>query len=173
MGQYFKLINLDKKEYVSPYDIDGVGKLWEWMANINECGVITLLLSERWAGDRVALVGDYDESKLYDIASTEYKNVSKDAGNLYKNYKQNKQTIYAVNKSANEYISGSFKQVSMCLVMLLRKSSEGGGGDINEDYETAGIWAGDRIVVQEESPQKKCKDINSQVYKDTFSFYKS
>jgi len=169
MGQYFNLINEDKKEF-----LEG-GKLWEWMANINECGVITLLLFDRWAGDRVALVGDYDESKLYDIASKKYKNIYSRVKNLYKKYEPyKKETIYyAVNKSTNEYISGSFKQVSMCLVMLLRKSSEGGGGDIHEDYETAGIWAENKIVVQKEEPPKTYDNINSQVYKDTFSFYKS
>ena len=30
---------------------------------------------------------------------------------------------------------------------LLRKSNEGGGGDIRKDYKNAGRWAGDRIVI--------------------------
>lgn len=33
------------------------------------------------------------------------------------------------------------------LIFLCRKSSEGGGGDIQKDYKHAGRWAGDRIVV--------------------------
>jgi hypothetical protein len=44
MGQYYKLVNLDKKEFVSPWEIGGVAKLWEWAANHTQCGPITLLL---------------------------------------------------------------------------------------------------------------------------------
>ena len=33
------------------------------------------------------------------------------------------------------------------LLFLLRQSSEGGGGDIREDYKFAGRWANNRIVV--------------------------
>jgi hypothetical protein len=171
MGQYFKLVNLDKKEFVSPYDIGGVAKLWEWMANENECGVITLLLSGRWAGDRVVLVGDYDKSNLYEIAEKKYKNISSYAKKLYEIYKPNGKKIYAINKTTNEYISGSFKQVSICLVMLLRKSSESGGGDIEKIYDTAGLWAKNKIVVQEKEPPKEYENINSRVYRDAFDFY--
>lgn len=33
MGQYFRVVNKTKKEYVSPWDIGGGAKLWEWCAN--------------------------------------------------------------------------------------------------------------------------------------------
>lgn len=33
MGQYFRAVNATKKEYVDPWDIGGVAKLWEWCAN--------------------------------------------------------------------------------------------------------------------------------------------
>jgi len=95
MGQYFKAVNIDKKEYVCPWCIGGVAKLWEWAANA-QGAVFTLLLRKsdgsgggdyygyhrgydegspvpkhdaivgHWAGDRVMLVGDYDSSKLWD-----------------------------------------------------------------------------------------------------------
>jgi hypothetical protein len=96
MGQYFCLANLDKREYVCPWCIGSGAKLWEWAANTSgavgtillrksdeggggdyygyqrgnsEGGPITPPLSRivgRWAGDRIALVGDYDSSKLWD-----------------------------------------------------------------------------------------------------------
>ena len=80
MGQYYFLVNMDKKEYVNPWKIEGLAKVWEWAANISQAGPIVLLLgwsnkggggdpdwdhpdvkdiAGRWAGDRVALVGDY------------------------------------------------------------------------------------------------------------------
>lgn len=96
MGQYFTAVNLDKKEYVCPWCVSGVAKLWEWAANT--WGAIFVLLLRKsdeggggdycgyhngcdeggpircpknrlvgsWAGDRVVLVGDYDSSQLWD-----------------------------------------------------------------------------------------------------------
>lgn len=132
MGQYFKALNLDKREVVCPWCLGGGAKLWEWAAN-SYGAIFTLLLRKssatgggdfhdpltprpreiqldmsneerahasfiaaimqgvaaegrpvdvpadsivgRWAGDRVVLVGDYDESKLWDELPT-FRNVS-------------------------------------------------------------------------------------------------
>ena len=110
MGQYFKIVNLDKREYIKPDS----NKLWEFCAN-NEARLLPWLLAKgpqdgtnlshtdrngepierregedfdaylkrvneganapigqghfktpgRWAGDRIVVVGDYDESGLY------------------------------------------------------------------------------------------------------------
>ncbi len=174
MGQYFLLVNEDKKEYVSPWAIDGGGKLWEWIANIDECGVITSLVLDGWGGDNIVLIGDYDESKLYDVVEKSYKEISKRAKSLFMKNKdiiRSKSKIYAINETTKEYVYGSFKQVSMCLTLLLRKSSEGGGGDIYNDYESAGAWAENKIVIKSEKPSKKYADINSAVYKEAFDFY--
>lgn len=110
MGQYFAAVNTDKKEFVCPWCVGGVAKLWEWAAN-PWGAVFTLLLRKsdeggggdfygyhkgcaeggpipcppypivgRWAGDRVALVGDYDSSKLWDelYERRTFRNISKD-----------------------------------------------------------------------------------------------
>ena len=88
MGQYFKIINEDKKEVVSPWRIGGGAKFFEWLYN-NQARVLVWLLRKsnetgggdiadpatyptlgRWAGDRVTLIGDYDESGLWDTADT-------------------------------------------------------------------------------------------------------
>lgn len=82
MGQWYLLANLSKQEYVSPGGIKGGSKAWEWAANIAQAGPIVLLLgwsnntgggdpdwdhpdikpiAGRWAGDRIALIGDYYE----------------------------------------------------------------------------------------------------------------
>jgi len=91
MGQYFKIVNYDKREYVDPWEIGGTAKLFEWCAN-PQAGVFPFLLARsddgersfrdeyptagRWAGDRVALVGDYDRSGDYQAAEREFRNVS-------------------------------------------------------------------------------------------------
>jgi hypothetical protein len=88
MGQYFQAVNLDKREFVCPWCVGEVAKLWEWAANPHGA-LFTLLLRKsteggggdfhgvtyeqnpqaivgRWAGDRVVLCGDYDDSHLWD-----------------------------------------------------------------------------------------------------------
>ena len=90
MGQYWKLVNLDKREYVHPHELGSGLKLWEQLANHPGTGAALIILCAampeargggdfhmetgdpeydeiakrtigRWAGDRIALVGDYAE----------------------------------------------------------------------------------------------------------------
>jgi hypothetical protein len=123
MGQYFKAVNLDKREVVCPWCLNGGAKLLEWAVN-RYGAVFTLLLRQssetgggdyggpgpqfiemtedtnigeiiakglaregmkmsvpsssvvgRWAGDRITLIGDYDESGLWSKLKT-YTNIS-------------------------------------------------------------------------------------------------
>ena len=81
MGQYFRIVNQDKEEYLNPWEAGTGAKLWEICAN-NLGRILPFLLRKsneggggdiqkdyetagRWAGDRVVVVGDYDESGLY------------------------------------------------------------------------------------------------------------
>lgn len=99
MGQYFRAVNLDKKEYICPWEIGGAAKLWEWCAN-RQAGIFPFLLRKsneggggdikkdyktagRWAGSRIVLIGDYDESRLWDKLEEEYKDISRE---LVKDY---------------------------------------------------------------------------------------
>ena len=106
MGQYHKLINITKKEYVVGYDIGILAKHYEQigfegsMADVLYC----LMIAQgndyrgggdvsghkyigRWTGDDVAIVGDYyddklgDNHKYYNLydeveANKDYKNIS-------------------------------------------------------------------------------------------------
>ena len=92
MGQYFMVINTDKKEYLMPHDFGSGLKFLEFTSD--SCGVLTGLahllgqssdpsgmmadpeITGRWIGDHVVIVGDYDESKLYDTAYDTYENIS-------------------------------------------------------------------------------------------------
>jgi len=92
VGEYFKAVNVSKKEYVD-HGYLGVSKLWEWCVN-KEAGLFPYLLRKsnesgggdisnpdakyagRWAGDEVYLVGDYDKSDLYEKAGNEFTNIS-------------------------------------------------------------------------------------------------
>lgn len=80
MGQYYKIINLDKKEFLNPWKLDSGAKAWEQLANPwPGRALLTLVLSSpeprgggdlgddeiigRWAGDRIIMVGDYAEAE--------------------------------------------------------------------------------------------------------------
>lgn len=83
MGQYFMLVNKDKKEFVNPHTM-GCGLKFMEMCCMgasmgpallylvvqstgegNGDGLIGGTLRGHWAGDRIVLVGDYDDSQLY------------------------------------------------------------------------------------------------------------
>lgn len=78
MGQYWIPVNLDKREFISPHKLGDGLKLWEQLANGAAAKGLVILLAAmpeprgggdlqpdpiigRWAGDRIALVGDYAE----------------------------------------------------------------------------------------------------------------
>lgn len=134
MGQYFKAVNLDKREVVCPWCLSGGAKLWEWAVNAHGA-VFTLLLRKstgsgggdynvpgpyivelsdssqdlgyiigkaavregmpapipshsivgRWAGDRVALVGDYDDTFNWDDLDS-YTNITRQVVNEWNQF---------------------------------------------------------------------------------------
>lgn len=77
MGQYHKLVNLDKKEYVEPLDLGMGSKQYEHTGGFDgsladAMYILTMTspasgggdfpmtdASGRWAGDRVVILGDY------------------------------------------------------------------------------------------------------------------
>ena len=82
MGQYWLPVNLDKKEFIDPHVLGAGLKLWEQLASHPGTGAALVVLCAampeargggdlkanpdivgRWAGDRIALVGDYAERK--------------------------------------------------------------------------------------------------------------
>lgn len=81
MGQYFFVVNLDRREYLAPLQLGCGAKLLEIAANpcLNVLAFLLRQSSEtgggdirkpyanagRWAGNRIAIVGDYDESGIF------------------------------------------------------------------------------------------------------------
>lgn len=79
MGQYYIVSNVDKREYIDPQRVGSGLKLWE-ICSSNLPRLLPYLLRQstgtgmgdpdgvhvgHWAGDRVVIVGDYDESDTY------------------------------------------------------------------------------------------------------------
>lgn len=62
MGQYFKIINVDKKQQLKPNDFSNFRKLMEFSYEGNlYIMALYKLLETKWKGDRVYLTGDYDD----------------------------------------------------------------------------------------------------------------
>ena len=74
MGQYYKIVNLDKEEYLYCFDYDCGAKLMESSyitsdLETNEyMSTLSHLIDGEWKGDRVVMVGDYAD---YSWASEE------------------------------------------------------------------------------------------------------
>lgn len=83
MGQYYKIVNLDKREYVRPWDCGDGAKLMEFgLSAQGTMSCLAILLADgnnrgggdlrsdnpiigSWAGDRVVVTGDYaDDGKF-------------------------------------------------------------------------------------------------------------
>lgn len=85
MGQYHKVINMDKKFIYSPTSLANGLKLLEQGESLTSTSALALLLSGGWNGERVFLLGDYVEEEdvsgvdnaveLYEEATNNYKNV--------------------------------------------------------------------------------------------------
>lgn len=103
MGQYYKIVNIKKKQYITPHTFGDGSKLMEFSMSAN--GVLAglaILLADgngrgggdlhsendivgSWAGDNIVVAGDYadtgkfvkePEQNLYEVASSEGEDVS-------------------------------------------------------------------------------------------------
>ena len=103
MGQYYKIVNIKKKQYISPHTFGDGSKLMEFSMSAN--GVLAglaILLADgngrgggdlhsendivgSWAGDNIVVAGDYAEAgkfvkepeqNLYEVASSEGEDIS-------------------------------------------------------------------------------------------------
>lgn len=105
MGQYHKVYNLDKKEFIHPHDIDNGLKLYEQVGHISSTStaLFALLANSnargggdfpkhtligRWAGDRVLIQGDYAGEEDTNYQTPEkleaFTNISKDVADMLK-----------------------------------------------------------------------------------------
>lgn len=154
MGQYFHVVNLDKKVSIAPFEVKQPTKLTEHSFIGNPLmNHISALLATHWKGDRVVWAGDYAEAKdepFHDFAN----------GNLYQtDYPQEKnlpqiyeEVVLFANYDKHEYFT--LDNLPVCsygltihpLSILVATSNGQGGGDyFGPNKELAGRWKGDRI----------------------------
>jgi len=88
MGQYYYVVNLDKKQFLHPHKFDEGLKLMEFgCSSEGTLTALALLLADgngrgggdaqssdpligSWAGDRIVVAGDYADAGKYGIAGT-------------------------------------------------------------------------------------------------------
>jgi hypothetical protein len=114
MGQYYKIVNLDKKQYMEPWTFDDGAKLLEFgMSAEGTMTALAILLADgngrgggdlndepnplvgSWAGDRIVISGDYadegrftdDKENLYHISSEQYLDIGPTMLKIMKNHK--------------------------------------------------------------------------------------
>lgn len=72
MGQYYKIVNTTKKEFIEPWEYDSGAKLMEFSFMNDELktnkfvSVLYNLIQNRWKGDNVYIVGDYADANWFE-----------------------------------------------------------------------------------------------------------
>jgi hypothetical protein len=103
MGQYHKVYNVDKREYIEPHEINNGLKLVEQIGYEHSTSTALFLLLAnsngrgggdveehefigRWAGDRIVVQGDYAEAgdQGYIYNPEQYINISSDIDHMLK-----------------------------------------------------------------------------------------
>ena len=63
MGQYYRIVNVDKREVMVSFDFGNGQKLMEWSYVDNYMtNALLNLLADEWKGDRVYVIGDYADT---------------------------------------------------------------------------------------------------------------
>lgn len=79
MGQYYRIINVDKEEVLYSFDFGNGQKLMEWSYCENPmCLAMLNLMADEWKGDRVYVVGDYADDSEDECWVDAYKAIGRD-----------------------------------------------------------------------------------------------
>ena len=99
MGQYFIIVNIEKREYIHPHDIKRGAKLLELSKDPIIYGLMSLLQAKNkektalhlgsWANDKILFIGDSEDSSFFKQVVVSFKNISKEAYNEYLNFSIN------------------------------------------------------------------------------------
>lgn len=170
MGQYYQVINLDKRLQMSAHSYDSGVKLMEhsWVGN-HFMAAVTGFLAIQWKGDRIVWAGDYADAGLFIEEGYENMNLQEYADHAKFRKRTRKFDPENVNKKYPIIVDHDLKQfVDIRTVpestfdgwhihplSLLTASGNGrGGGDYHgTGMEYVGTWAGHHISVESEVPE--------------------
>lgn len=172
MGQYYKVVNIDKEEVVTSYDVDSNGaKLMEHSFKGN-CfvGAIMTLLKNKWKGDRVIWLGDY-----YEIGENPKVNIDWGTIKKYKTiipkpstpkrcFINNITQKKSIDLTACTITDRDYGDWALHPLSLLTACGNGkGGGDFSKEdappiAEYIGAWAGDTLSVTSKPLFNSCEE---------------
>lgn len=167
MGQYYKPINLETRNYVYSHSFNDGLKLMEhsWMKNEMVMFVESLIAEGgAWFGKPLVWAGDYaDKEKdsthnLYQLVNGE---VTPDAGYKTKHYR------YIINKTKKCFVDKTNVpednvgwQIHPLPLLTCEGNGEGGGDFFGTDNNSlVGSWARDIITVSHEKPNEKYTEL--------------
>lgn len=105
MGQYYVIANIDKKEYIKPEYMKLMEFSWQNSYAIAE---LLAMLEEKWAGDRISVVGDYAENIPKDVKEASEKWLEENP-NEAKEYEEDGLSLYSwIHEDFKEIKSSSF-----------------------------------------------------------------
>jgi len=165
MGQYYKPVNIDKKEFVYSHDYENGLKLMEhsWIEN-DFVAIVENLIKKggAWYKNRIVWAGDYAENEpntnenLYDLVGEEP---------IKPKSKRDKKLRYLKNLDTKEFVNLSKVPVSEVyndfkfrihpLPLLTCEGNGQGGGDYfgQDKNNLIGKWARNRVTIQSHKPK--------------------
>lgn len=161
MGQYYKAINRETMEWVSPYDYNNGAKLMEhsYIGNSYVEAVEFLLIEgNRWHLKPIVWAGDYADKErgkgenLYTLAKKPSLQMLIEA--VPEDYH------FLINADAKEYVDKrkcpTFNDDWQIhpLPLLTADGNGRGGGDYHESSVYVGRWSGQRIALVKEIPDE-------------------
>lgn len=175
MGQYYKPVSVDKMEHVYSHEYDNGLKLMEhsWIGN-NFVAVVERLIAKggRWYGDRIVWAGDYADEEPDHSEGENLYSLSENNKIKPKPVKNNgnPEFRFIVNMDKKQFVDlekvpvsnvwtdpdtkKEYKYFIHPLPLLTCEGNGRGGGDFRGDEKKlVGVWARDRITVQNELPE--------------------
>ena len=161
MGQYYKPVSIDKKEWVLSHDYDNGLKLMEHSYIGNTfVEIVEILLTEinGWYKNRIVWAGDcadnekHKKKNLYELIGKDKNIIKPVVRKLDKKYR------YLCNHSKKEFvdkrkIKKDKNDYKINPLPLLTCEGNGrGGGDFRGEDERIGAWARDIISLEEKAP---------------------
>ena len=160
MGQYYDILNLDKKEHLYFDDLN-CAKLWDYYNSFEYDCALKNLFSGRWNGDNVILLGDYcdnaeADSFVYNIIQKirieySYNGIMQDYPEDFTDItydRRDKGFRFVYNHHTKQYIDYDRIWNSLCkptiyhLVLLLAVGNGYGMGDYDRyNDQFVGCWA--------------------------------
>ena len=171
MGQYYKVVNVDKKEVLEPHDFNEGMKLMEHAYHGNSLvNAFFRLMETDWDGDRVVWAGDYGEGEfdVYNETDVPPSDLEFLKTPLKEDLELDDEVEYSfeelveerwgdyvfVNYDKKEYVelyTEEGREFGLLLsnpVLLLANSTEGGGSYHRDNDEEVGLWLGDHVGLE-------------------------